>query len=257
MNAYIWNNHCSFPDIIQNLTTTGKMRLITMEENIFKWLRLNRTEETVSRREGKTVKVKKPYSTTKLAQELHISQSTVDKAENDISLSLSTVEAYHNYFHVPYSTLLGEMDILDTNNLKINEELGLSNNSISSIKELSPIALAMLDVFIGKGKDTEAFLYSLADITFSIRNCLKRNGNNKNDIEYQDMRKKAANLFMEYMHLFSFKDFRQTLQQIEKQQNEIENQVNDQMNAEMIKYLEDFYNSNPIEEYEQDLKNWT
>ena len=220
-----------------------------MEENIFKWLRLNRTEETVSRREGKTVKVKKPYSTTKLAQELHISQSTVDKAENDISLSLSTVKAYHNY-------LLGEMDILDTNNLKINEELGLSNNSISSIKELSPIALAMLDVFIGKGKDTEAFLYSLANITFSIRNCLKRNGNNKNDIEYQDMRKKAANLFMDYMHLFSFKDFRKTLQQIEKQQNELEKQLENQMNAEMIKYLEDFNNSNAREEYEQDLNNW-
>ena len=50
-----------------------------------------------------------------------------------------------------------------------------------------------------------------------LRNCLKRNGNNKNDIEYQDMRKKAANLFMDYMHLFSFKDFRKTLQQIEKQ----------------------------------------
>ena len=70
------------------------------------------------------------------------------------------------------------------------------------------------------------------------------------------MRKKAANLFMDYMHLFSFKDFRKTLQQIEKQQNELEKQLENQMNAEMIKYLEDFNNSNAREEYEQDLKNW-
>lgn len=223
-----------------------------MEENIFKWLRLNRTEETVSRREGKTVEVKKPFSTTKLAQKLHISQSTVDKAENGISLSLSTVEAYHDYFHVPYSALLGELDILDTGNLNINKELGLSDNSISSIKGLSPIALAMLNVFIGKGKDTEAFLYSLADITFSIGHCLERNGNNKNDIEYQNLRNRVINLFMDYMHLFSFKDFRQVLRQIEKRQIELEKQLDDQMNAEMIKFMEDFNASDAREEYEKE-----
>lgn len=227
-----------------------------MEENIFKWLRLNKTEETLSRREGKTVEIKRPFSTTKLAKELHISQSTLDKAENDKSLSLSTVEAYHNYFHVPYSALMGEMDILDTNNLNINKELGLSDNSISSIKGLSPIALAMLNIFIDKGNDLETFLYSLANITFSIRSCLKQNGNNKNAIEYQNLRIKAANLFMEYMHLFTFKDFRKVLQKIEKQQIEEEIRIKEQMIDEAIKSSEDFYNSNPDEEYKKNLKEW-
>ena len=40
---------------------------------------------------------------------------------------------------------------------------------------------------------------------------------------------------MEYMHLFSFKDFRETLQQIGKQKSEMENQINAQMQEEGIK----------------------
>ena len=78
-----------------------------MSENIFKELRLKHTKETVMRGKGKKIPVEKPLSQTKLADELHISQSTLDKAEKNGTASFSTIEAYHDYFKIPYSTLLG------------------------------------------------------------------------------------------------------------------------------------------------------
>lgn len=225
------------------------------QDNIFKWLRQNRTEKIVMQGEGKKIPVKKPLSTEELAKGLHISKTTVrdaEKAEDIADVSMATVRAYHDYFHILYSTLFGELDIKDMDNLNIHMELELTDDSISSIKDLSPIALAMLNTFMGKDADTENFFYRLADITFSMIDCLKRNGNDKNDIEYQTIRNRAGDLFMDYMHTFHIIDFKKILIQIEQQQIEMEEQLTEQMHEAYMRYFDDFNASNAREEYEKE-----
>ncbi len=189
-----------------------------MSDNIYKTLRLEKTEKTVMRGEGKTIPVKKPLTTTELAKELHLSQPTVDNAENGKITSLSTVIAYHDYFNIPFSTLLGETECENTDNLHINMELGLSDNSISSIKSLSPISLAMLNCFLGKGIYTELFFNNLADLIFSMTEQLKQNGYNKNEQGYLFLKQQATDLFINYMKNISFKDLEKTLLHLEHQQ---------------------------------------
>jgi len=196
-----------------------------MSDNIFKALRLTKTEKVVMRGEGKKIAVKKPLTTTELAKELHLSQPTVDNAENGKITSLSTVMAYHEYFKVPYSTLLGETECKSIDNLHINMELGLSDNSISSIKSLSPIALSMLNCFLGKGEYTELFFYQLADMVFSMTEQLKQNGYNKNEQGYLFLKQQSTDLFVNYMKNISFKDLEKILLQLEHQQ-ELNNKIN-------------------------------
>lgn len=193
-----------------------------MPDNIFKTLRLTKTEKIVMRGEGKKIAVKKPLTTTELAKEMNLSQSTVDNAENGILKSLATITAYHNRFKIPYSTLLGETETEDINNFHINIELGLSDNSISTIKSLSPISLAMLNCFLGKGPCTELFFYSLANTIFSMAEELKQNGNNKNDNGYLLLKQRISNLFTDYMKSITFKDLEKILMQLEHQQELID-----------------------------------
>ena len=194
-----------------------------MPDNIFKTLRLKKTEKTVMRGEGKKIAVKKPLTTTELAKKLNISQATVDNAENGILKSLSTVIAYHDFFHVPYSTLLEETECENIENLHINMELGLSDNSIASIKSLSPISLAMLNCFLGKGVHTELFFLNLSSTIFSMTECLKENGNDKTDSGYLLLKQHAINLFTNYMKDITFKDLEKVLSQLEHEQELIAN----------------------------------
>ena len=195
---------------------------ITMPDNIFKRLRLEKTERTVMRGEGKKIAVKKPLTTTQLAKELHISQSTVDNAERGIVPSLSTIDEYHNYFHVPYSTLLGETECENIDNLHINMELGLSDASITTIKSLSPIARTMLNTFLGQNVNTELLFYNLADIIYSMTERLKQNGNNKNEDGYLKLKQMAVDLFLNYMKNITFGDLKNVLLQLEHQQELID-----------------------------------
>lgn len=205
--------------------------------------------------EGKKIPVKKCLSCKELAKELDISPTTVAKVENPKTMeavSLSTIKAYSDYFHIPCSTLLGETDIENKDNLNIHKELGLSDSSISTIKSLSPIALAMLNTFVSKGVETEKFLCGLANVTYSILDCLSQNGKNKKDIKYRTIRNEASSLFMKYMHIFNFKDFKKILIQIEEQQFKMEQQFIEQMYEEYTKWWEYFNNSNERQEYEQE-----
>lgn len=204
-----------------------------MSDNIFKRLRLEKTERTVMRGEGKKIAVKKPLTTAQLAKELHISQSTVDNAENEKNLSLSTVIAYHDYFNIPYSTFLGETDTEKLNNIKINKKYGLTDKALATIKNLSPIARSMLNVFLSNSSldndsrtgynNVEHFFYSLADIGYSMVNRLAevspdKDHLNKDDDVYRLLRQKMADLFMDYMHTLKMGDLISVLIQIEKQE---------------------------------------
>lgn len=193
-----------------------------MSDNIFKRLRLEKTERTVMRGEGRKIAVKKPLTTTQLAKELNISQSTVDNAEKGIILSLSTIIAYHEYFHIPYSTLLGETECENIDNLHINMELGLSDASIATIKSLSPIARAMLNTFLGKNGNTELFFYNLADSIYSMTEHLIQNGNNKNEDGYLKLKQTAVDFFLDYMKNITFGDLKNVLLQLEYQQDLID-----------------------------------
>lgn len=194
-----------------------------MEDNIFKRLRLERTEETVMRGKGKTLEHKRPYSGTKLSEELHISQTTLDNVENGKSLSLGVLEAYHNYFNIPYSTLLGETSIENLENFNVNMELGLTDASIATIKGMQPIALAMLNAFLSKEADTIYFFGNLAEQVYSMTEYLIQNGNDKSDPKYIIMRDMTEEIFMDYMRNITFKDLKDVLLKMEHQQQLLDN----------------------------------
>lgn len=204
-----------------------------MSDNIFKRLRLEKTERIVMRGEGKKIEVPKPLTTTQLAKELNLSQSTVDNAENGKIPSLFTVSAYHDYFNVPYSTLLGETDTEELDNIKINKEYGLTDKTLATIKNLSPIARSMLNVFLSNSSldndsktdynNVEFFFYNLADIGYSMVNRLAEVSSdkdhlNKDDDVYRLLRQKMTDLFMDYMHTLKMGDLINVLVQIEKQE---------------------------------------
>lgn len=193
-----------------------------VEDNVYKRLRLEKTKKTVMRGEGKTIPVEKPFSQTELAEQLHISQSTLDKAENGELPSLSTVTAYHDFFHVPYSTLLGETDTYDSDNLHLNKELGLSDDCIATIKNLPPISLAMLNCFLGKKEYTELFFYNLADIIYSMSIQLTQNGNDSGESGYLRLRQHAEQLLIDYVKTLTDKDLKKVLTQLDQQQQAID-----------------------------------
>lgn len=230
------------------------------EQNIFKELRLKRTEQTVMQREGKKTAVKKPLSQSALARELGINQATVSEAEN-LSIekgqypAIATLVAYSKYFHVPYSTLLGETDTEKLDNIKINKEYGLTDKALATIKNLSPVARSMLNVFLSNsslGNDSrtgynnvEHFFYSLADIGYSMVNRLAevspdKDHLNKDDDVYRLLRQKMADLFMDYMHTLKMGDLINVLVQIEKQEQWLDEYRDSEENIrDMEEYMQE------------------
>lgn len=100
-------------------------------------------------REKKTIgRWNEPYTQSALAKAMGIKQQTVAKAENGHSPSYNTVKKYHEYFGVPYNSLFGEGRALEEKNSNISKELNLSDESINTIKQLSPIALSLLDTML-------------------------------------------------------------------------------------------------------------
>ncbi len=127
-------------------------------------LRLERTKRSrIERGVGKKVDIPKYLTQKELAKKLCISQQTVAKAESGDEPSLNTIRAYHDYFKVPYNTLLGESSSLVEQNVKINQELGLSDECISTIKNMSYKSLTMLNAFMSLNSETNNFFSYMAD----------------------------------------------------------------------------------------------
>ena len=133
------------------------------------------------------------------------------------------LEAYHNYFNIPYSTLLGETSIDDLENFNVNMELGLTDASIATIKGMQPIALAMLNAFLSKEADTTYFFGNLAEQVYSMTEYLIQNGNDKSDPKYIIMRDMTEEIFMDYMRNITFKDLKDVLLKMEHQQQLLDN----------------------------------
>lgn len=145
-----------------------------MSRNIFKYLREEHTQRTKEitekRKKGQRVHEHEYLTQTELAKELHISQQTLERAENDNPISMRTLLAYHTYFDVPYETLLGESKSLTRENVDISTELGLSDEAIKSIKKISEneITKAMLNLFFSNEANTMSLFNSLANYTHTL-----------------------------------------------------------------------------------------
>jgi len=192
-----------------------------MGDNIFKKLRMGFTERpSIPNGRGKKKDLPKYLTQTELASKLNISQQTVAKAEDkDNEPSLSTIKAYHKHFHVPYSTLLGEGEALKEENVQINKEIGLLDDSINTIKNLSPISRSMLNAFFSKSVMTDQYLYQLAKLLYSMSCYLKEPNNSKMDNHYNQLKLMAKESFAEYIHHISFKDLKDVFELLEQEEN--------------------------------------
>ncbi len=133
--------------------------------NNYQYLREEKTERVnLKRGRGHNVYEKSYLTQTELAREMFISQSAVDRAEKGQSIAMSTLIAYKEYFDVPYEALLGESKAFEYENVNISMELGLTDESIATIKKMkdSPVAMEMLNTFLSKDIETVMYLEGLA-----------------------------------------------------------------------------------------------
>ena len=95
-------------------------------ENVFKKLRMEKNPSEMEDFKGKD-----------LAKELGIAAPKISELENGKrKASLSELQAYHNYFNVPYEYLLGESKSRHYENMVVSDEIGLSSESIETIKKI-------------------------------------------------------------------------------------------------------------------------
>ena len=111
-------------------------------ENVFKKLRMEKNPSEMEDFKGKD-----------LAKELGIAAPKISELENGKrKASLSALQAYHNYFNVPYEYLLGESKSRHYENMVVSDEIGLSSESIETIKKIkeNPTYRRILNIFIEK-----------------------------------------------------------------------------------------------------------
>ena len=111
-------------------------------ENVFKKLRVEKNPSEMEDFKGKD-----------LAKELGIAAPKISELENGKrKASLSELQAYHNYFNVPYEYLLGESKSRHYENMVVSDEIGLSSESIETIKKIkeNPTYRRILNIFIEK-----------------------------------------------------------------------------------------------------------
>ncbi len=92
-----------------------------------------------------------------------ISDGTMSNIENGhIHPSFEVLKCYHDYFKVPYETLMGEGGIAKKpEHMIASAELGLSDEALDTIKSLLPDSLEMLNALIGNKEYTTLFLHNM------------------------------------------------------------------------------------------------
>gem|GEM_PF-7132565 len=92
------------------------------EENVFRKLRHEYDTEM------------KDFTATQLAQMIGLSKRVISQVEHDGNASLSTLEAYHNFFKVPFEYLLGyKGSTRHCKNMSIGKATGLSDKAIENL----------------------------------------------------------------------------------------------------------------------------
>ncbi len=216
-----------------------------MEKNIFRRLRETTvaTDRPVGR--GHNVYEEKYYTQAELARRMGIEKSTVDRAENiesylkksksknkrESGISIYTLKRYHEYFDVPYETLLGESDALKRENVDISSELGLTDEAIDTIKKVTGVeginyskaSRLMFNAFIGNEIMTPMFFDNLARDMAKLHQ-LRIGEYYSNKIDTNEFT--ASNIeFVEYKISKSILNYVRQLSQ--NQLNEIANAVDD------------------------------
>lgn len=75
------------------------------------------------------------FTQRELAKKLNISHVSIGQYESGVrSLTVKALSAYHRFFDVSYEYLLGESDSKKNVNLKVQKELGLSDEAIAVLK---------------------------------------------------------------------------------------------------------------------------
>lgn len=215
-----------------------------MDDNIFKRLRMTKKRPLdIPSGQGKKKDLPKYLTQTELAKLLKISQQTVAKAEiKGNEPSLNTIKAYHEHFETPYSTLMGEGEALKEENVQISKELRLLDDSIDTIRNLSPISRSMLNAFLSKAVMTDQYLYQLAQLLYSMSSYLKEPTHSKMDSNYNQLKLMAKESFAEYIQYISFKDLQETFELLELEENQkVDYQNNHQ--EDIIKELEKLQNN--------------
>lgn len=208
-----------------------------MARTIFKYLREEKTYRTPiimqERKKGQRVHENDYLTQTELARGLEISQQTLDRAENGKPISVKTLLAYHRYFDVPYETLLGESTALDSENVDISMALGLTDETINSIRRITrdEVSRAMLNLFFSNEANTVLFFNSIANYTHT----LSLNSQYKND-EY--IRMMITNTLINFLTSFDKTQSRELIELIDKYENIKSEMQND--SEELAKDAEGF-----------------
>lgn len=95
-------------------------------DNVFKTLRMKKNPNEME-----------DYKIKDLAADLGIAAPKISELEHGRNASLSELQKYHNYFHVPYEYLLGENESPYYEYMIASKELGLSGDAIKAIQNLT------------------------------------------------------------------------------------------------------------------------
>lgn len=79
----------------------------------------------------------KPFTQDLLAKQIYIQKPQISELENGKRLpSINELKAYSRFFNVPMEYLLGESDSKEYENIFINKNFGLTDNSIEQIRKI-------------------------------------------------------------------------------------------------------------------------
>ena len=95
-------------------------------DNVFRKLRMTKNPSDME-----------DYKVKDLSTDLGIAAPKISELEHGRNASLSELQKYHDYFHVPYEYLLGENESPYYEYMVASKELGLSGNAIKVIHELT------------------------------------------------------------------------------------------------------------------------
>ena len=143
----------------------------------------------------------KPLTQTELGEKIGLNQQTVSKAEKGYPPSFETIKAYHDYFKVPYETLLGESEAMEVQNVSISKETGLSDEAINNLRNLSPRSLTLLDKILSN-EFIDMQLDSLFNYVYSMDRHLQKKGHSELDSNYKMIQYIMSEGFVTYMMKF-------------------------------------------------------
>ena len=109
--------------------------------NVFKSLRMTKNPSEFE-----------DYKIKQLSLDLGISAPKISELEHGRKASLTELQAYHNYFKVPYEYLLGEVDSPHYEYMVASKDLGLNGESLKTLRTLTknPTYARILNSFIKK-----------------------------------------------------------------------------------------------------------